>query len=60
MTSSTPRRGIGCFPTGPDLVFVFSSLHLVDKVEAAEYCDTVIEWQESSCSSGSSSSEEDE
>jgi hypothetical protein len=43
-----------------DLVFVFSNLHLLDKVEAAEYCDTVIEWQESSCSSGSSSSEEDE
>jgi hypothetical protein len=39
-----------------DLVFVFSNLHLVDKVEAADYCDTVIEWQEES----SSSSEEDE
>jgi hypothetical protein len=39
-----------------DLVFVFINLHLVDKVEAAEYCDTVIEWQERS----SSSSEEDE
>lgn len=43
-----------------DLVFVFSNLHLVDKVEAADYCETVIEWQERSSSSGEDEGEEDE